>query len=152
MADWDFDKPDDEQLISYELLAEWDGAALGQNSTTEDLRKAANAICSRIAQKKTLGVPVGIDWDLAVTFWGNRKAGTRLTYFTGYLTRALETLGCPVIDVSPASLRTGLGLPTRTPKDQVTAQFSFFPRDANEDLRDALLLSYVVAYARDLNG
>jgi len=148
---WDFSGKTPE-LVSSNVIAEWSTprrqrGALHKDATIDEIQGFCNWITGQLAATRITGVPIGVDWHPMSIFWGDRKAGVKLTYMMGYLARSLETLGCPVVFLDPGEVRKAFGLPPSTPKESIWDQVSFFPGSANSDERDALILSYLVAEA-----
>lgn len=96
---------------------------------------------------------VGIDWDPASISWKSRRdQGIRLAFFMGYLSRVFLGIGCSTIFLTPRVVRETFGLHPRAPKEDVwKVAFERFIQNSklelNSDIRDALILTYVVAWS-----
>lgn len=148
-ATWSFEAAAPE-LLSSEVLVEWSTpprkqGVLHTDVSIPEIQEFCNWITSEVAAHRVSGIPVGVDWHPMSIFWGNRKAGVKLTFMMGYLCRALETLGIPVVFMDPGHVREAFGLPVKTKKEDIWDQVEFLPDAADSDERDALILSYLVA-------
>lgn len=147
---WDFS--DQVQLKETHIICQWETPArkrgpLSADSTSGEIMEFSNWIVAQLAvhQDRLKNVPIGIDWHPMSVFWGNRKAGLKLTFFMGYLARALQTLGHPVVFIEPEEVRVAFGHGRGLSKDEVWESIPFFSDAQDPDERDALILAYLVA-------
>lgn len=143
-ATWDVPVDEPCSLVRYNVLLEWDGR-VGMNSPESDLMLLGNEIAHALASHE--GATVGIDWDGSIPHWGGRKAQVKLAFLMGYVVRGCVANGVIPVFISPQSVRVALGLSKNLQKERVW-QSAGLPADkADSDVKDALLLSYIV-----LNG
>lgn len=153
---WDF--RDGVDLKETHVVARWDTprrqrGVLHAESTSTEIMEFSNWLVAQVAQRNHLkGVPIGVDWHPMSVFWGNRKAGLKLTFFMGYLCRALQTLGCPVVFIEPEEVRVAFGHSRALTKEEVWESIPFFSDATDSDERDALILAYLVAEGLRQNG
>lgn len=150
-AEWSF-AGDTPQLLSSHVLVDWSTpprkrGILHVDVSVPEIQTFCNWIISEVRKHEVSGMPIGVDWHPMSVFWGSRKAGVKLTFMMGYLCRALETLGIPVVFMDPGHVRQAFGLPARTKKEDIWEEVAFLPDSADSDERDALILSYLVAEA-----
>lgn len=146
---WDFS--DGVKLVEHTEIARWDTprgkrGALYAECTSNEIMNFSNWLTAEVAKHPHLsGVPIGVDWHPMSVFWGNRKAGLKLTFFMGYLCRSLQTLGCPVVFIEPEEVRVAFGHSRGLKKDEVWEEIPFYSDAQDPDERDAIILAYLVA-------
>jgi len=146
-----FDFNDKVNLVETHIVASWETkgrtrGVLHAESTSTEIMDFCNWLVAQVAQRPYLqGVPIGVDWHPMSVFWGNRKAGLKLTFMMGYLCRALQTVGNPVIFIEPEEVRVAFGHSRGLSKDEVWESIPFYSDAVDPDERDALILAYLVA-------
>lgn len=147
LATWDTTK---DVLINHKIIASWDtppkaSSEINADSAPEEIHEFSQWLSrALVAEPKTRGLTIGIDWAWSSVFWGNRKAGLKLTYFMGNLAALLTYSGNPAIYVEPNHVREVFNLPPKAPKEQVW-KVSPTMSATDPDERDALILSYIIA-------
>lgn len=148
---WDFSDEAHPRLVNTSIVAQWTTARrqrgfLHANCTSGDIMAFSNWLIAELTKRPDLkNVPVGVDWHPNSVFWGNRKAGIKLTFWMGYVCRALQTLGNPVVFLEPEEVRVAFGHGRGINKDEVWESIPFFSDATDPDERDALILAYLVA-------
>lgn len=155
-ATWDLGKKP--RLIEYQVLFAWTKktAHLSEKSTLNGIQRACRTIVKECNKVPGATYPVAIDWTSSTGFMGRRITASVLSFFIGYLTREFETYGFPVIIITPAEVRGHFGLVSNVPKQTVWKELRSMmepehipmKKEIAEDLRDALLLSYLAAVGR----
>ena len=138
-------------LVKDIVVFEWgkgtDNPGIGQNASDLEIRKFCNIVFKKMKHSRIPRVPIGVDFDPNSVYWGNKKQAVTLSFMAGYMARCLELLGYPVIFITPKEVRGRLELGGRTNKKIVWALFPEIRRHktATEDMKDSLVLSYLVA-------
>lgn len=158
LGEWDIGKKP--KLVKYQILFSWTKrtAHLSEKSSLNGIQRASKQIvkaCSEVIGRNT--IPVGIDWTAHTGFMGRRITASVLSFFIGYLTKEFETYGYPVVIITPAEVRDAFGYHSHVPKQTIweelrammePEQTRGMQKETAEDLRDALVLSYLTAVGR----
>lgn len=158
------------ELIEWEVVFEWkktDELSLVSYSDPYQVARLNNAIFSSLK-----GRPVatwGIERDVTAGYWGTAQQDAILNFFLGYIYRGLLQIGCPVIWLTPSSVRGKLSVPRSAKKAKgksgklaskaevwkavagvIRGTKLKFPWDTMDDdpegdIRDAFVLSFLAA-------
>lgn len=162
---WDL-ADEDHTLTSYDRIVIWDKVktkkarsagrgkvkeGLQEKSTATDIRILTGEIYKALTrwERQTeipANLPIAVDWDPLSIFWGRRRAASTLAFFAGYLGRAMENAGHPVVFISPDEVRSRLGMPKKISKEELWVLFPDILKEeeANSDVRDAMILTYLI--------
>lgn len=160
-ASWDLSKTKNPKLLDYEILFSWTKKTphLSEQSSLNGIQRASRTIVKNCNKTPGATYPVAIDWVASTGFMGRRITASVLSFFIGYLTREFETYGFPVVIITPAEVRKHFGLANNVPKQTIWKELRgmmnpnqvVMKKETAEDLRDALVLSYLAAVGRSRN-
>ena len=152
-AEWEFLDGIDWCLREPQLLYSWTkkhSVSIGQKSPPQEVYRLANMINQSIAGNVPKGTPIAIDWSRYSVHYKSRKLqAVQLAFFLGYLARAVQAGGHPVVFFSPHEVRSKMDMGAG---DKAAAWRWFIGQvepielpTLTEDQQDALILSYVMA-------
>ncbi len=153
-GEWDTDRRV-HTLKEYAVLYQWDkedDVSLSEKSTLTDVRLFCLQVFDTLKDKEYTRLPIAVDWDPTVVFWGRRSSAVTLAFLVGYLSHTLEILGYPVVYITPAELREKLTSSRKSvTKGKIWSMFPDLKKrvKGDSDVKDALVLSYLVARSND---
>ena len=146
------------KLIKDTVVFEWgkgtDNPGIPQDASDLEIRKFCTTVFKSMKSSRIPRVPIGVDWDPLSAYWGNKRQAVTLSFMAGYLARTLELLGYPVVFITPSEVRGRLEIGGRAKKKLVWALFPEIRKHktATEDMKDSLVLSYLVARGYQLGN
>lgn len=149
-------------LTSVDVVFEWKARhplALTEDSEPSDIYDLASNMAQSISSP---GVPLAIDFDDRSVYWTRRPGQVLKLYFMlGYFISSVHSYGTPVVLIKPDQVRKSLGVSRRAEKDLVWGAFqgrvelsslAKIQCSRSEDIRDAVMLSYVLSCTREMNN
>jgi hypothetical protein len=131
--------------------------ALTEKSTPDQIFGLVQHLITTVSW--TPGLVMGIDYDDRAAYWTRRPGQVaKQNFLLAYFARAAHEKALPTVMVSPQAVRTFLGLESKAEKNVAWNKFrqdvelgSGVGADVilNEDARDALMLSYLIAAAQE---
>jgi len=126
-----------------------DAIAIGQRAAPKEIYRLTASILASMQPYK--GVAVGIDYSKYIGHFKSRKIQVvTQSFFAGYFTARAQTQGHPVVFIDPSLIRKMIGGKTKEDVWESFCNMSECHHDwpageLRDDLRDALILSYIVA-------